>query len=129
MKEVVIKLNDGFDKPSTTITKVDLAFPARGASPELLPRYNTIPDEFKLDRVNDENTSWISFQSLWFSRGLPETLEMYPREGIDAKQAFEHLSVLQGSFGSKHEHKMAAVAWLASRWFSGYSLTPRSNGA
>lgn len=115
---------DNFAVPSTTITPGDLVFPARGADPELLPALAQIPEEYRRPEASGdpEALRWAKFQSTWFSEGLPATLQLYPRPGINAQQAFDHLSVLQGCYGSQHEHKAAAVAWLASRWFTGYDF-------
>ncbi len=111
-----MRLEDGFDHPNTTITAIDLAFPARGADPAFLPPAETIPEEF------DSKSSWDEFHSRWFFEGLPSGVELFPREGIDAQQAWDHLRVVQGCYGSMHEHKMAALSWLSYRWFEGHSL-------
>ena len=50
----------------------------------------------------------------WFFRGLPKFPEA--RAGIDENEAIRHLSAILKSFQPSHEHKEAAVAWLASRW-------------
>jgi hypothetical protein len=117
-------MTDPFEVPSTTITRGDLAFPARGANPDLLPAFAVIPKEYRSPEPSGdlEALKWANFQGRWFSEGLPATLQLYPRPGINAQQAFDHLTVLQGCYGSKHEHKAAAVAWLASRWFTGYDF-------
>ncbi|MBG6057784.1 hypothetical protein RCH16_000694 [Cryobacterium sp. MP_M5] len=115
--------SDPFEMPSTTITRGDLTYPARGANPDLLPPLRLIPEAFQHPRAgNVEALQWLKFQSIWFSTGLPATLQLYPRLGINLKDAFDHLAVVQGSYGSKNEHKAAAVAWLASRWFTGYDF-------
>ena len=115
--------HDLFEVPSTTISRVDLAYPARGANPDLLPPLDLIPDAFQHPRAGDvEALKWLKFQRIWFSTGLPATLQLYPRPGINPKDAFDHLCVVEGCFGSPHEHKVAAVAWLASRWFTGYDF-------
>ena len=115
---------DKFAKPSATITPGDLVYPARGANPDLLPALSLIPDEYLRPESsgNTEAVKWTQFQGRWFFEGLPPTVQLYPRPGINAQQAFDHLRVLQGCFGSQHEHKVAAVAWLASRWFTGYDF-------
>ena len=96
-----------FDKPHE-VGDVDCAFPARAL--ELMPEYSAIPAEFK----NDSNP-WAQWQSDWFFGGLKKMPE--PKSDIDLNSAIRHLHVIQGSFASKHEHKQAAVAFLASRWF------------
>lgn len=70
------------------------------------------------DIPKDLPQHWLQFQRDWFFHGLSEGAEFYPQEGIDAKVAFEHLSCIQKSYQPKHEHKQAAVAYLASLWFT-----------
>lgn len=70
-----------------------------------------------LDQLSDKDRQkWLSFQDAWFFHGLPEDTEFQMRDDIDGKAAIRHLSAIQGSFAPKHEHKMEAVAYLASRW-------------
>jgi len=115
---------DRFAVPSTTITPGDLAFPARGADTGLLPAYALIPEEYRRPESSGDPDAvkWTRFQSIWFFQGLPATVQLYPRPGINPQRAFDHLRVVQGCFGSPHEHKAAAVAWLASLWFTGYDF-------
>lgn len=108
--------NDGFELPNPSITAIDLAFPARGADPDFLPPMSMIPDRY------DGKDDWEAFHRTWFYTRLPDTAQLDVRAGIDPGQAWNHLRVVQGCFGSKHEHKMAALAWLSSRWFAGYQL-------
>jgi len=112
-----------FARPSTTISQADLVFQARGADPELLPSMEMIPAEFKGQGATSAVAQkWLAFQRTWSGGGLPPTTQLYPRDGISAAEAYGHLSVVQGCFGSKHEHKVAAVAWLASLWFEEYDF-------
>lgn len=76
----------------------------------LLPPWNIIPNDYP------DRSRWREFQHTWFFNGLPADIEITARDGIDPKTAFEHLETIQGSFSPKHEHKMDAVAWLASKW-------------
>jgi hypothetical protein len=39
---------------------------------------------------------------------------------VDGELAIRHLQVIQASFEPKHEHKEAAVAYLASLWFTDF---------
>jgi len=105
-----ILLEDGFDQPQA-VSEVDIAFPARAM--EIMPAYRDIPSEFK-ERTNE----WVKFQATWFSTGWPQA-GLLRNADVDSELAYRHLSVIQGSYAPKHEHKMAAVAWLASRWFKG----------
>lgn len=86
-----------------------LAFPATLGA--LLPPLEEIPQEYP------HRQDWLRFQHLWFTGTLPPNSEMIPAKGIDAETAGRHLTAIQRSFEPKHEHKMASVAWLASRWF------------
>lgn len=94
-----------FSKPHP-VTEIDLAFPARAL--ELMPAMADIP---KVD------AKWLAFQSDWFAFGLPDDTEMDLQPGIDGNEAMRHLRVIQSSYAPKHEHKVAAVAYLASLWF------------
>ena len=95
-------------------TAVDLltqAFPAGIMS--LLPAYEDIPPEFK----RTPGTVWNAWQAKWFYRGLQESDLPTPVDGVDLFYAMGHLKTIQGSWEPKHEHKEAAVAYLASLWF------------
>ena len=88
------------------VTDIDLAFPARAL--ELMPPADQIP---AVDR------KWLDFQHDWFMNGLPDDCEIDLMPGIDGNEAMRHLRVIQGSYAPKHQHKQAAVAYLASLWF------------
>jgi hypothetical protein len=88
---------------------------------KLLPPMRDIPDKYEGRHV------WTKWQNDWFFRGLGH----YPvaRDGIDRAAAMRHLATIQRSFEPKHEHKEAAVAWLASQWFTspdGEEIKPAS---
>ena len=90
-----------------------MAFPAIEKGHPLLPSVQEIPEDYP------DRRRWLQFQRDWFFEGyFPPLLR---REGIDAETAFRHLSCLQRTFGIKHQHKEAAVAWLASLWFAGFA--------
>jgi hypothetical protein len=91
------------------MTDLDMAFPA--SVKEWMPDYDDIPVEFR----NFYN-KWNRFQRDWFYNGI-KIIETKPKPGIDSKAAMRHLGAIQGSFEPKHEHKEAAVAFLASLWF------------
>lgn len=84
-----------------------VAFPADVM--ELMPAMDDIPFEFKR-----YSNPWCKWQSEWFFSGL----ESFPKAkaGINQNTALRHLSAIQGSFQPQHEHKSAAVAYLASLW-------------
>lgn len=89
------------------VTDVLLAFPA--GLGELLPPVDLIPTKLTVGGFD-----WRAWASDWFFGNL----ESFPaaKERIDATDAGRHLTCLMGSFEPKHEHKVDAVAWLASRW-------------
>jgi len=82
----------------------------------LMPAYDDISPDFR--NMNSHN-KWQRFQEDWFFKGL-DIKRIVPKKGVDAHLAVRHLAAIQGSFQPKHEHKRAAVAYLASRWFMDY---------
>jgi len=101
------------------VTQLDLAFPARALP--LMPPMDAIPAEFRGTGSTPASAKWRQFQTTWFFKGLAG-VQFGRKEGIDAETALRHLQVIQGSYEPKHEHKQAAVAYLASLWFTDYSL-------
>jgi len=99
------------------VTGLDLAF--GGDMAKLLPKYDDIPEDFR--RGRGDARKWIEFQQEWFFRGI-KGAEFTPKAGIDKAEALAHLKAIQGSWEPKHEHKKAAVAWLASLWFDDIKL-------
>lgn len=97
-----------FDKP-LTVSGLDVAFGPKDIN-TLMPAYASIPEEFK--RMSGY---WPKWQAEWFFEGLKAMPT--PKAGIDLNTAMGHLAAIQRSFEPKHEHKAAAVAYLASIWF------------
>jgi hypothetical protein len=97
----------------TPVTDVEIAFPANAL--DYMPSYADCKDA--LHAMEDRGRRWIDFQQAWFYDGLAADTKIDLRDGIDSEQAIRHLKVIQGSYASKHEHKEAAVAYLASLWF------------
>ena len=95
----------------TPVTDVDLAFPARGV--ELTPVYEAIPRKF---RTEVWDNLWLNLFRDVFA-GQADELQLLPAAGVDPDQAWRHLRVVMGTFGTKHEHKEIGWVWLASRWF------------
>lgn len=93
--------------------EVDDATATFGASLHggMIPPYKDIPDEFKRG-----NSPYVEFQRKWFFSGLSREEFPEPKKGIDGKAAIRHLAAIQKSFEPSHEHKEAAVAYLASLW-------------
>lgn len=96
----------------TPVSDVEVAFPA-GAL-DLMPSREVC--EAGLAALPDGGAEWLRLQRVWFSRGLAAGVEFHMRPGVDGETAFRHLCCIQGSYAPKHEHKEAAVAYLASRW-------------
>lgn len=107
--EIPEPLEDGFDHP-TVIPDVLYAFP--GHLERLLPPWDEIPDDFKNVR-----NPWLRFVSLWFRKGWPEEPKLYEHPNVPGEMAFRHAHTIMKSFEPSHEHKVAGVAWLLSRWF------------
>lgn len=81
---------------------------------DLMPPYEEIPNEFK--DWNNKN-KWLQLQSKWFYEGLKKYEIPKAKAGINQQAALAHLQAIQASFEPKHEHKVAAVAYLMSLWF------------
>ena len=96
-----------FSKPFQ-LDALRVAFPA--SVKDLMPAYEDIPAEFK----RFPGTVWNKWQAEWFYKGLNGFPKAKP--GIDQDAALRHLEAIQGSWEPKHEHKEAAVAYLASLW-------------
>lgn len=101
-------LNDGFDQPKE-VSDLNLAF--GGDMSQLLPDWESIPEEFKTWM----GTDWNKFVTKWFFSGANAgSVTFHPEVG--KKLALRHLKAIMVSFEPKHEHKEAGVAWLLSRW-------------
>lgn len=99
-----------FDQPKD-VSSIDLAF---GNVDGLMPAWYDIPEEFRQGQIGNK---WIRFQRQWFFDGL-DSKRVIEKPGVDKTKALRHLMAIQSSFEPKHEHKQAAVAWLASKWFA-----------
>jgi len=78
-----------------------------------MPAPEDLPDEFSGWRY-----PWNEFAHQWFSYGLKSDVIFDLKTGIDGEIAFRHLSAVLGSYQCKHQEKLAAVAFLCSRWFT-----------
>ena len=99
-----------YDQPHE-VDDVTIAFPANLG--DLLPPYDEIPEEF---RDMNARGPYQKFQAKWFYEGIKDSEIPEARPDIDRKNALRHLMAIQGSFDPRHEHKVAAVSWLASKW-------------
>ena len=102
--------NKDFSKP-TKVDRATIIFPANVTN--LMPDQGDIPDEFK----RHDGTPWNRWVSQWFFDGLKDDQIPQVKDGLDAATVWGHLRTVLGSFEPKHEHKEAAVAYLASLWF------------
>jgi hypothetical protein len=89
----------------STVQKV---FPATVLDGWLPPR-----EWFTEDHVPD---SWETFVHRLFM-GRVQDIALIPKEGIDPDTAWQHATMILGSFQPKHEHKIEGVAWLLWHWF------------
>jgi len=110
------KLNDGWDEPQE-VSDVDVAFPARGE--ELTPPWELIPEHLQLNWWIGRGNLWVDFMHRWFQHGDAfERYDVWPRPDVDPVKALRHLRVVLTTYATKHEHKIAGAAWLASRWYA-----------
>lgn len=91
------------------VSDIDMAFGVKAM--ELLPPWNSIPDEFKRG-----NTKWNKLVSKLFFEG-GKGISLKPKHGINSTEAYRHISCCLRSFEPKHEHKEAGCAYLFSQWF------------
>lgn len=94
------------------VSRSESAFGAsNGILDAMMPAYSSIPEEFKHGR-----TKWNKLFNDIFFNGL-ESLELFPKPGVDKDRAFRHIRAIMVSFAPKHEHKEAGVAFLFNEWF------------
>ena len=98
--------------------QVDLVFPARGS--EFAPPLSEIPDQFKRRHPLKEFFHGVFFQVIDI-----KTVEMIPRDGVEAQQAWDALCVVLGNRELQQEHKEAVFAMLAHEWFDIVAWTGR----
>jgi hypothetical protein len=91
------------------VSDLDVAFAA--SVRHLMPAMDEIPEEFRRDR-----TPYNKAVDTWFFEGLNRSA-LRVKDGVDERAAIRHLSCIMRSFGPRHEHKTAAVAYLMSLWF------------
>lgn len=95
-------------RPILEVTDADIAFPTA----QYIPKEDEIPKEFW-----NGNTIWNKCFRDWFYKGLKSIKE---KPGVDRAKALRAIQSIIGSYGPKHEHKEAAVAFLLSEWFESY---------
>ncbi len=97
--------------------KIDAVAAAFGAADvrDLLPPWDSIPDEFKGYR-----NPTVQTVERWFFDG--GRLACKAKPWIDEKLARIHLGSVMRSFEPRHEHKVAGVAYLISLWFDEFEI-------
>lgn len=90
--------------PVQEIDVVDYAFPAQVR--HLMPPYDASRRETWGNRLFSD----------WFFFGLA-SLQLVPKDGVDAAKALRHISAIMRSYEPKHEHKEQACAVLFEEWF------------
>lgn len=94
-------------KVNEDLKDVDEAFPANAL--DYMPSMKEIPHYEKRRELED-------LVSRWFFTGLDD-VAFKAKEGVPGSAAFRQLKCIMGSFAPKHEHKIAAVAFLLNEWF------------
>ena len=102
------------DHPKET-DRILRAFPADVIG-EYLPEQDKIPKEFW------EGNEWTTIAGKWFAGMIDENSEFHAKEGIDAEVAFWHCKTVLGSYQPKHQHKIAGVGFLLSKFFTKVEL-------
>lgn len=79
-----------------------------------MPKWTDIPEKYKA--WSNKHNQLIA---LWFFKGVPQAQinKMKAREGICGQKALRAIFSILKSFEPKHEHKMAACAYLLDEWF------------
>lgn len=85
-----------------------------------MPKYETVPDEFKKGRG-----VFCDAISEWFFNGAQSATDgikiggitFKAKPGVPAGKALAAIKAVLSSFEPKHEHKEAACAFMLSEWF------------
>lgn len=94
-------------KVNEELTKLDEAFPANAL--EYMPKYEEIPKY-------EGRSALENLASRWCGLGLHD-VQFVAKEGVPGAAAFRQINCIMRSFAPKHEHKIAAVAYLIHEWF------------
>lgn len=90
-----------------------------GDMTKLMPPYREIPPEFGIYGARSNN--WEKLVGRWFGFGL-KGVAWTSKPGVDTNKALRHAKAIMSSWDPKHEHKIAAVAFLLSLWFDVVSI-------
>lgn len=100
------------------VSDVQRAFPAMVVG-TYLPPYLWFEED-------DVPEAWRDFVNALFA-GQATDIALIPAEGIEAAKAWDHATMVLGSFEPKHEHKVDGVAWLLWHWFDSGNYTSRGS--
>lgn len=102
------------------ISDVERVFPA-GAL-DYMPAWDDIPEEFR-----NGSSEWCHLVTTWLHRGLSKRFGYQVTEGLglDGNMVWRQLTAIAGSYAPKHEHKIAAMAYLCSVWMEGVIYGPQ----
>jgi hypothetical protein len=87
---------------------------------EMVPPYDVIPSPYRAEF--GEGKMWVEVADQLFFRGNGQHVSYSMQEGINSQLAFGNLRIILSSFELKHEHKIAAAAYLMSRWFERFEI-------
>lgn len=106
------------------LSAAQIAFGAPDVINKLLPKYATVPEEFK-----GYNTPQNDLVSAWFFSGMKSLDFLTAKPGIDKDKAINHIKACIGSWAPKHEHKTAGCAYLFHLWFEPFTREDVKNNA
>ena len=104
---------DNWNKP-LQLSDIDVEFGPVDGIRVLLPKWEEIPKEF-IDGTK-HNNKWIKAVDDWFFNGI-KLINVVMKEGVEKPHAITHISSIVRSWEPQHEHKVAGVAYLMSKWF------------
>jgi hypothetical protein len=96
------------------INNLDIAF----GNIDHMPSYDTVPDQYKVLQGNP----YVDLVKKWFYDGLDDLSILEPKDGINKVLALAAIRSVLCSYEPKHEHKMAACAYMLSEWFKKPSI-------
>lgn len=91
-----------------------LAFPARVVG-TLMPDREDLPEEFREYEAGSH--VWRNIADLMFAGKPLDECDLTVNDGIDAEDARRHVLACLRSHEPTHQHKIASVAYLLSRWY------------
>jgi len=90
-----------------------------------LPKWEEIPEDFK--GLASDNKFVALFSHLFYHGGHGVSMKL--KDGVDGKKLVRWFEAHVRTWGPKHEHKSAGVAWRLSQWIDDWSLQRDQNNA